>query len=76
MFNCDAPFEGEGAGIRIRGNSSAANPDTAPYKLKFNTKRNLLGLNGGNDFKTWVLLRSNSNLCAAGIWTIRSGWIR
>lgn len=46
-------------GIRARGNST--NYDVVskhPWRLKFNSKVNLLGLNGGQKFKSWVLLAS------------------
>jgi len=32
------------------------NVEKKPYRLKFDTKINLLGLNNGNKFKSWVLL--------------------
>ena len=42
-------------GIRVRGNSSrSANPP--PYRIKFDKKTNLLGLNDGAEMKSWVLL--------------------
>ncbi len=50
-------------GIRLRGNASCfygnkakirANP--VPYRLKFDSKVNILGLNNGAKFKSWVLL--------------------
>ena len=46
-------------GIRARGNST--NYDVVskhPWRLKFNSKVNLLGLNEGQKFKSWVLLAS------------------
>jgi len=49
--------------IRVRGNSSAKNTSTPPYKIKFTEKQNLLGLHEGEKFKTWVLLKTPSNLC-------------
>lgn len=48
-------FSGETAGIRLRGNSTLLG-DKKPYRIKFDSKRNLLGLNDGNEYKNWVLL--------------------
>ncbi len=68
------------AKVRVRGNSSAyaANGKydeenrakyptfSYPYKIKFDEKTNLFGLNSGNSFKEWVLLKQtgypNDNL--------------
>lgn len=56
-------------GIRVRGNSSAYYGDEekvlteeVPYRIKFEKKCNLLGLNDGAEFKSWVLLRANKGL--------------
>ncbi len=43
------------AGIRIRGNSTARYKKK-PYRIKFDTKTNLLGMNNGAECKSWVLL--------------------
>ena len=43
------------AGIRLRGNSTKLNPKK-PYRIKFNSKQNLLGMNSGAEYKSWVLL--------------------
>ena len=48
-------FSGETAGIRLRGNSTLLG-DKKPYRIKFDSKRNMLGLNEGNEYKNWVLL--------------------
>lgn len=48
-------FENASAGIRLRGNSTRALPKK-PYRIKFSSKRNLLGLNEGAECKSWVLL--------------------
>ena len=52
-----------GGGIRVRGNSSAyyGNPElirgnSVPYRIKLDSKQNLLGLNDGARAKSWVLL--------------------
>ena len=42
-------------GIRLRGNSTCRSPKK-PFRIKFNSKQNLLGLNGGAKCKSWVLL--------------------
>ncbi|MDR3292636.1 MAG: CotH kinase family protein [Clostridiales bacterium] len=57
LVNCDDEYQMENvdAGIRLRGNSTAAAPKS-PYRIKFDTKTNVLGLNGGSKFKNWVLL--------------------
>ncbi|MBE6553262.1 MAG: hypothetical protein E7666_02855 [Ruminococcaceae bacterium] len=48
-------FEKVGAGIRYRGNSTY-NLSKKPYRIKFTSKRNLLGMNEGAECKSWVLL--------------------
>lgn len=48
-------FENAAAGIRLRGNSTLTKPKK-PYRIKFDSKRNLLGMNEGAKFKSWVLL--------------------
>ncbi len=57
------------AGIRVRGNSSAYYGDEekvlkyeVPYRIKFEKKCNLLGLNDGAKCKSWVLLRGDEGL--------------
>ncbi len=65
-------MSGVRAGIRVRGNSSAYYGDaeqirvhSVPYRLKFEKKNNLLGLNGGAECKSWVLDTSNSGARAS-----------
>lgn len=62
--DCTVSVEGYGSGtdfadvaaeVRIRGNNTAGY-DKKPYRIKFNSKRNLLGLNEGAECKSWVLL--------------------
>lgn len=48
-------FEGASAGIRIRGNSTAGYAKK-PYRIQFDVKQNLLGLNSGAQCRSWVLL--------------------
>ena len=45
----------ESAGIRVRGNSTSR-AEKKPYRIKFSSKQNLLGMNAGEKFKSWVLL--------------------
>ena len=57
--NCDSKYIVSSAtgGIRARGNST--NYDVVskhPWRLKFDSKINLLGLNDGQAYKSWVLL--------------------
>ena len=54
------------AGVRVRGNSSAYYGDVekiltkqVPYRIKFEKKQNMLGLNDGAECKSWVLLRGH-----------------
>ncbi len=53
--NSDYCFGNVSAGIRLRGNSTSGYPKK-PYRIKFDSKINLLGMNSGNEFKSWVLL--------------------
>lgn len=48
-------LENVSAGIRLRGNSTASYPKK-PYRIKFEEKQNLLGMNEGAECKSWVLL--------------------
>lgn len=48
-------FEGKRAQVRVRGNNTAEY-DKKSFRLKFDAKINLLGLNGGKAYKSWVLL--------------------
>ncbi|MBR0138870.1 MAG: CotH kinase family protein [Firmicutes bacterium] len=69
VFNAEAEYalSGEKGGIRVRGNSSSYYGDlrlirdnSVPYRLKFDKKTNLLGLNGGAECKSWVLVTNNA----------------
>lgn len=71
VFNVDKDYEIDemSAGIRVRGNSSAYYGDVeqikknpVPYRIKFDTKTNMLGLNDGAQCKSWVLLKSDWDL--------------
>lgn len=57
------------AGIRVRGNSSAyyGNEEKilanlVPYRIKFDKKTSMLGLNDGAECKSWVFLRTDEGL--------------
>lgn len=57
--NCEDKYKQESltGGIRIRGNSTNQDAVTKrPWRLKLDSKTNLLGLNGGAKMKSWVLL--------------------
>lgn len=71
VFNCDEEYklEAEYAGIRVRGNSTAFYGDVdkilknqVPYRIKFDKKTNMMGLNDGAKCKSWVLLKSQWNV--------------
>lgn len=71
VFNCDDEYklEAECAGIRVRGNSTAFYGDVnqilrnqVPYRIKFDKKTNMMGLNDGAKCKSWVLLKSQWNV--------------
>ena len=63
VFNCADEYKLSAVGgVKVRGNSSADQGDEKPYRIKFEEKHNMLGLNNGNEFKSWVLLRSYWNL--------------
>ena len=48
-------FSDVGVNIRARGNSTFGAPKK-PFRLKFDAKQEMLGLNGGRAYKSWVLL--------------------
>ena len=67
MFNCDGEFmlHARQGGIKIRGNSTAYYGDPSqvlrnqvPYRIKFDKKTNMMGLNDGAECKSWVLLKA------------------
>ena len=70
LSECDAAYalRDAPAKIRVRGNASSNYGDPefpkknkVHYRLKFETKTGMLGLNGGAKCKSWVLLRGDSN---------------
>ncbi len=62
VFNCEERYKlSKNATVRVRGNSTAK---TAPFplRIKFDEKQGMLGLNKGNDFKNWVLLKPGTRV--------------
>ena len=57
LSQCDEKFafENVGVNIRARGNSTFGAPKK-PFRLKFDQKQEMLGLNGGKAYKSWVLM--------------------
>lgn len=57
VSNCEEEyvFTDVSADVKVRGNYTANYPKK-PYRIKFNKKRNMLGLNGNASCKSWVLL--------------------
>lgn len=71
IFNCDDQYlmEATEAGIKVRGNSTAYYGDESqvlrnqvPYRIKFDKKQSVLGLNNNAECKSWVLLKSQWNI--------------
>lgn len=57
--NCPNTFKKNGlaGGIRVRGNSTnQADVTKRAWRLKFDSKTSLMGLNGGRKYKSWVLM--------------------
>ena len=48
-------FKNDPGKMKVRGNYTS-NYQKKPMRIKFDTKRNLFGLNKGNKYKKWVLL--------------------
>ena len=57
LSGCSAEyaFKDSPAGVRIRGNSTAA-AEKKPYRIKFDKKQSFLGLNNSNEYKSWCLM--------------------
>ena len=75
-INCDKAYKlvAEPAGIRVRGNSTAYGGNVAmiranqvPYKIKFETKTSMFGLNDDAECKKWVLVKAESSLLKTDI---------
>ena len=48
-------LQNEPAGMKVRGNWTSSY-DKKPFRIKFNSKKNILGLNENKEYKKWVLL--------------------
>lgn len=63
IVNCNENFklpdeiEKRKAGVKVRGNSTSWGDDK-PYRIKFDKKNSMLGLHGGEKYKSWVLLKT------------------
>ena len=63
VFNCGEEYVLTAeAGVKVRGNSTADQGGEKPYRIKFKEKQGMLGLHGGSEYKSWVLLRTMWNL--------------
>ena len=56
------------ANIRVRGNTTGARPKK-PYRIKFDTKQGMLGLNDGRKYKNWCLLADYYDLSMLRTWS-------
>ena len=54
--NNDHDLKNVSAGVRLRGNSTFYTPQKKAYRIKFDKKTNILGMNEGAECKSWVLL--------------------
>ena len=76
LSNCDASmmFTDVAGGLKVRGNQTAGWAKKG-FRIKFNGKRNMLGLNKGNMYKKWVLLADAKDTTlirtAAGLYLAR-----
>lgn len=56
VSNCEGwELEGVSAQVKVRGNYSSVYPKR-PIRIKFEEKQAMCGVNGGAEFKSWVLL--------------------
>jgi len=64
VFNCDEEYVlTASAGVRLRGNSTSNGwNEEKPYRIKFTSKQNMLGLHDGAKYKSWVLLMAQWNV--------------
>ena len=70
-INCEKQYElyAVSGGIRVRGNSTAyegnvemIRANQVPYRIKFDKKRSMFGLNSDAECKNWVLLKAEYDL--------------
>ena len=68
VANCDGKYQlsGKYAGAKVRGNSTSWGEEK-PYRIKFDKKQGMLGLNNGKAYKSWVLLKTG--------WAVSSDYI-
>lgn len=57
LSNCDTKFalDSVAASMKVRGNYTS-NYQKKPFRIKFDAKQSMLGLNKGGKYKKWVLL--------------------
>ena len=55
ITNCTKRIIDQTGTIKVRGNQTAGFPKKG-FRIKFDSKASLLGLNGGKQFKKWVLM--------------------
>ena len=64
LENCpdEFKFEGKVGGLKVRGNQTAGWKKKG-FRIKFDKKQGMMGLNNGSEFKKWVLLADAKDVC-------------
>ena len=64
LSNCASEYqlENEVATMKVRGNQTAGWAKKG-FRIKFKNKQSMLGLNGGQDYKKWILLADAKDTC-------------
>ena len=64
LSNCPEQyqFSGKTGGMKVRGNQTAGWSKKG-FRMKFDSKINILGLNSGNKYKKWILLADAKDTC-------------
>ena len=64
VTNCDEQYQMTDvvAGMKVRGNQTAGWAKKG-FRIKFDKKQNVLGLNGGQKYKKWILLADAKDTC-------------
>ena len=64
LSNCpdQYKFSGLTGGMKVRGNQTAGWSKKG-FRMKFDSKVNILGLNGGQKYKKWILLADAKDTC-------------
>ena len=64
ITNCDEKYQMTDvtAGMKVRGNQTAGWSKKG-FRIKFSSKQNLFGLNGGQKYKKWILLADAKDTC-------------